>query len=339
MTARTVRRIGLIGVGKHGARYAQHIRSDVPGVELAAIARRDVEKGAAQARELGARHYADYRELIERGQVDAVVIVAPPTLHADAVACAARAGVPVLLEKPATISLDAGRAMLAAVRAHPIPVMVAQTLRYNAVVRALHAARASIAPLRALTFTQRFEPSPLGWLDDPAQSGGGIVLHTGVHGFDLLRYLSGLEAESVTCQTAAMHTRRTEDSFVATVRLSGGGVQATVACARTAGARSGHIELTGERGTLFGDHVLHRAHRVTGTTIEPLALGESVHTVPEVVRDFVGTLRSGGAPPITLADGLRAVALADACYAAARSGQVTAVEAVGETSDATRGAA
>ena len=339
MAARQVRRIGLIGVGKHGARYARHIRQDVPGVELAAIARRDAAKAATAEREFGVRAYTDYRELIERGEVDAVVAVVPPTLHLDILTCAARAGTPLLIEKPAATNLAVGRAMIAELRAHPIPLMVAHTLRYNAVVRTLQRACEQVGPLRSLTFTQRFEPPPLGWLDDPVLSGGGTVLHTGVHAFDLLRVLSGLAPESVTCQLASVHTRRTEDNFVATVRLAGGEALATVTCARTAGARNGHIELAGERGTLVGEHVLHRAVQIRGTTEEPLPLGDSVPTVREVLRDFVAALRSGEPPPIALADGLRAVAVADACYAAARSGQVAAVQEIDDSPSATRGAA
>lgn len=339
MRGREVRRIGLIGMGKHGTRYARHIREEMPDLELVGIARRDPDKAAAAGRELGVRAYTDYRELIDRAVVDAVIAAVPPMLHADIVGCAARAGVPLLLEKPAAPSLAVGRKLLAILREHLTPVMVAQTLRYNGVVRALAAARESVGPLRSLTFTQRFEPSALGWLDDPGQAGGGIVLQTGVHAFDLMRVLSGLAPEAVTCQTQMVHTRSTEDNFVATVRLGGGAALATVSCARTAGARNGHIELSGEGGTLIGDHVLNRAYRVVGTTMHVLPLGEPVATVREALRDFVETVRTGGTMPITLADGLRAVAVAEACYAAARSGQIAAVEAVEDAADPARGAA
>ena len=330
MEAREVRRIGLIGVGKHGARYARHIRADFLDLELAAVARRDPQQVAAAAELFGAEAYTDYRALIERGAVDAVIVVVPPTLHVEIVSCAARAGVPVLLEKPAVPSLASGEALAAVLRTHPIPLMVAHTLRYNSVVRVLRTACAELGPLRSLTFTQRFEPSPLGWLDDPARSGGGMILHTGVHAFDLIRVLSGLSIDAVTCQTRAVHTQHTEDNFVATLRLGGGVALATVSCARTAGARNGHIELSGERGTLVGDHVLNRAYKVVGMKMEPLAVGDSVPTVREVIGGFVAALRRGGPMPITFADGLRAVAVADACYESARSGQVTAVGVVEE---------
>src|SRR5512144_239950 len=86
MAAREIRRIGLIGVGKHGARDARHVGEE-PDLELTAIARRDAGKLAAAAQELGARPYSDYRELIAGGAVDAVIAVVPSVLHPDIVAC------------------------------------------------------------------------------------------------------------------------------------------------------------------------------------------------------------------------------------------------------------
>jgi predicted dehydrogenase len=236
--------------------------------------------------------------------------------------------VPLLLEKPAAPNLADGRAMLAALRRQPIPVMVAQTLRYNGVVRAVLAALPRIGPVRSLSFTQRFEPSPLDWLDDPVRSGGGMTLHTGVHAFDLCRVLSGREADRVTCQMQSIRTRNTEDNFAATVELGGGGALATVACARVAGGRNGHVEVAGEGGTLIGDHVLGTASLVVGSRAERLEVVAGVPTVREVVRDFVAALREGAAPPIPLAEGLRAIAIVDACYASARTGGVAGVAAV-----------
>ncbi|MBX3028455.1 Gfo/Idh/MocA family oxidoreductase [bacterium] len=325
MSPRRVERIGLIGLGKHGLRYARHITGELPDLALVAVARRDAAQLEA-ARAFGAEGFADYRAMIERARLDAVIAVVPPTLHLDIVRAAAAAGLPLLLEKPAAPTLADGRAMLAFLRSQPIPVMVAQTLRYNGVVRALTAALPRVGRVRSLSFTQRFEPSPLDWLDDPARSGGGMTLHTGVHAFDLCRRLSGLEADRVSCQMQAIRTRRTEDNFAATIALGGGAALATVACARVAGGRNGHIEVAGESATLLGDHVLGTASLVVGNTVEPLPVAAAVATVREVVRDFVAALRAGAPPPIPLAEGLRAIAIVDACYAAARAGRVADVE-------------
>lgn len=324
MQPRRVERVGLIGLGKHGMRYARHITTELPDLRLVAVARRDAARLAA-ARDLGAEAFTDYRAMIADARLDLVIAVVPPTLHLDVLRAAAAAGVPLLLEKPAAPTLAVGLEMMAALRQRPIPVMVAQTLRYNAVVRAMQAARARIGTVRSLSFTQRFEPSPLDWLDDPERSGGGMTLHTGVHAFDLCRVLSGLEADRVSCQMQAIRTRRTEDSFAATLALGGGAALATVACARVAGGRNGHVEVAGEGGTLIGDHVLGTAALVVGTRAEVLPVEGGVPTVREVVRDFVAALRTGLPPPVSLAEGLRAVAIVDACYAAARGGVVAPV--------------
>ena len=91
--------------------------------------------------------------------------------------------------------------------------MVAHTLRFDSTIQTVRAHLPEIGPLHALYLSQRFEPSTLAWLDRRAESGGGIVLHTGVHSFDLLRFLTGLEVTRVWCRTAQVVTRETEDSF------------------------------------------------------------------------------------------------------------------------------
>jgi len=320
--------IGLIGVGKHGLRYAHHLRDDVPGVRLVGIARRQPEVARSQAAEFGCRAYGDYRELITAPDVEAVVVVVPPSLHAEIVEAAAVARRAVLLEKPAAVGIAQGLRMLRAVRAAGIPLMVAQTLRYNSVVRAVMQAREQIGRLHALRISQRFEPSRPGWIDDPAISGGGITLHTGVHSFDLARVLSGLEADRVSCEMAAVGTARTEDNFSALVRLGGGTVLASVAGSRATASRSGAIEVAGEHGILIADHVLNTAQLVHGSRVDVLPVAPPVPTVREVLRDFAAALRQSAPMPIPLEEGLRAVAMVDACYDAARTGRAVAVAAV-----------
>src|SRR5262249_24069975 len=47
--------VGVVGAGKHGTRYLNHLRADVPDLRLVALSRGDAVAGAAQARELGCR--------------------------------------------------------------------------------------------------------------------------------------------------------------------------------------------------------------------------------------------------------------------------------------------
>jgi len=321
-------RLGLIGVGKHGSRYARHIARDLPQVRLAGIARRNLVAARAQAEELGCSAYGDYRELLAAPEIDAVIVVVPPTLHEEIIEAAVAARRPVLLEKPAAASVDAGRRMLRAVRAAGIPVMVAQTLRYHGVVRLLMDERARLGPIHAVRIAQHFEPSRPGWIDDPAIAGGGITLHTGVHSFDLARQLTGMEAHHVSCEMTRVGTRRTEDNFSAVIAMQGSNTISAVAGSRATASRSGGIELTGHAGMLIADHVLNIAQFVHGTTVTPLPVPQPIPTIREVLTDFVTALQRGAPMPIPLEEGLRAVAIADACYRAAGSGHTEPVATI-----------
>jgi predicted dehydrogenase len=318
--------IGLIGVGKHGVRYATHITRDLSqDLRLVAIARRDLAAARAQASEFDCRAYTDYRELIAAPDVDALIVVVPPTAHPDIMEAAATARRPVLLEKPAAANVADGQRILRAVRTAGIPVMVAQTIRYASVVRVLLEERGAIGRLHALRLSQRFEPSRPGWIDDPAIAGGGMTLHTGVHVFDLARVLTGLEADRASCEMAKVHTTRTEDNFAAVIRFGGGAVLADIAGSRATASRCGGIEMAGERGQLIADHVFNTASVVRGAVATPLKVPPAVPTVLEVLRDFTRALRHRAPMPIPLEEGLRAVAIADACYRSAASGKAEPV--------------
>ena len=136
-------------LGKHGLRYARHITGELPDLRLVAIARRDAGRLEA-ARELGARGLHrlprdDRRGRTRRtdrgGAADPAPRHRPRRRRRRVCRCCSRS------RRPRTS--PPVRAMLAVLRQHPIPVMVAQTLRYNAVVRALLAALPRIGP-RAL---------------------------------------------------------------------------------------------------------------------------------------------------------------------------------------------
>jgi predicted dehydrogenase len=321
--------IGLIGVGRHGRRYAQHILRDLPGLRLAAFARRDPAERERLATELGAPGFADYRDLLAAPGVDAIVVTVPPALHEEIVVRAAAVGKPVLLEKPAAVTLAEGERMLAAVRGTGIPVLVAQTLRFNEVVERLLAERESVGEIHAVRVSQRFEPSPTPWLYDPQAARRGTMLHTGIHGFDLLRVLSGLEGESVSAVTTIVDRGPLEDNFNAQVRFRGGKALGTVAGCRATAARSGAVEIAGSRGMLVAEYAHRLAWRIRGSSIEPLELPPPASTIAAALGAFLRGVRGEAPMPVPLEEGLRSLALVEAAYASAHSGHPEPVPPLG----------
>jgi phthalate 4,5-cis-dihydrodiol dehydrogenase len=318
--------VGVIGAGKHGQRYLRHLCMDVPELQLVGLSRRNTEAGAVQAREWGCRFFGDWRELIADPAVEAVVLVVPPTLHLEIASAVAAAGKALLIEKPLAPTGAVACELVRRVRRAGIRVVMAHTLRWNGVVRAIRGRLGGLGELRALVINQRFEPSPLAWLDDPEVAAGGILLHTGVHSFDLVRALTGREVRRAWCRTLATHTRRTDDNFSAALELDGSPALVTVNGCRDTLGRSGLIDAAATGGQLLADHQQHWAHEVRGLVRTPLAVGEPAPTVREVLRSLAALLTRGEPPPVDLEDGARSVLIAEACRRSARSGIPVDVE-------------
>ncbi len=99
MSALNMAVIGVKGVGRqHIAGIVQHVRA-----HLVAVADLDVESGRAAAEKNQARFYSDYSEMLEKEQLDAVVIATPHHLHAPMTIDALQANLNVLVEKPLAI--------------------------------------------------------------------------------------------------------------------------------------------------------------------------------------------------------------------------------------------
>jgi predicted dehydrogenase len=316
--------VGVVGGGKHGERYIRHIHEEVPELSVRLLCRRDRAAGHAQADRVGARYVDDFRELVASPEIAAVIAVVPPTLNAAICTTAAHARKAILVEKPLAPSVAAGLEIRRAVETAGVPCMVAQTLRFNAVVRAVRDNLGRLGALHQISLAQRFEPSLLEWLDDPRVSGGGNLLHTGVHSFDLLRFFGGENPRAAKAETRRVVTRRSEDNFAAVFSFPGP-LLAVVSGSRATASRCGVIEIAGEHGQIMADHVHGFAVRLSGTECEPLEVPPEAPTVRETLRAFARVLCDGSPPPITLEDGLWSVAMAEACYRSAESGKTESV--------------
>lgn len=314
-------RTGLVGVGKHGLRYAKHIRDDVPGLRLDAVCRRERQTGEQIASSYGCEYVADARTLAARDDIDLIVIAAAPAVIEEVVSIALAHKKRLLIEKPVAPDLATGLRILVEVERSGAYCAAGQTLRLNTVTKAMGCRVAELGRLDSMIFSQRFPPQlDLAWLDDPTQSGGGNILHTGVHCFDLCRLLAHAEPQAVFCTARSVYTRRTEDVFASCIEMSDGSF-ATVSCSRTTHSRNGLIEVTGEWGQLVGDHVLNTLYRLGPQGRQEIPLPPPTHTVLELLRVVADDCRADRPPTIPYRDGLAAVAVADACYRSIASGR------------------
>lgn len=317
--------IGLIGLGRHGQRYANHLSADVRGARLAAVSRREEAEGRRQAELLGCPYHRDWRELIDDPDVEAVCLTVPPGLHLPIARRVARAGKPLLVEKPLATTGREARAIIRSFGDAGRPLMVAHTLRYHPVVRALRERMDTVGPLRAIHAAMRQEPVPHSWKTDPGLAGGGCVLQIGVHLFDTIRYLTGEEVSRAWCQTRRVKNARLEDVASAVLTLRGSGALCTVETSKVSGGRTGTLTVVGDAGQLVADFIRGTLTKVVGRESRPLAARGSTHTLVALLGDFAKAARGLKPPPVTGEDGLQAVRIAEACYRSAAQGRSVAL--------------
>jgi predicted dehydrogenase len=315
--------IGLIGLGRHGSRYAKHLSGDLSEARLTAVCRRRVGEGSGLTQTVPC--YDDYHALIADPQVEAVVVVTPPLLNREICTAVARAKKPLLVEKPLAITAEEARAIAREARRSGVVMMTAQTLRFDATVAGLRERQARLGALRYLSLASRMEPRGLTE-DDQGFGGRGCLLETGIHLLDLVRFLTGDEVHTVSCDMDLMPPQGAERLVVGRLTTSRGLV-CLVDVSRLSSGRIGRAELIGSEGQLAADWCGRRVVQLSaqqGGAEWPIAADP---TVLRTLQAFVGSVREGVPPPVTIEDGKRAVEIAEACYASARQGgRVVSVE-------------
>ncbi|MEA2115136.1 MAG: Gfo/Idh/MocA family oxidoreductase [Thermodesulfobacteriota bacterium] len=308
--------IGIIGTGKHGSRYANHIVHDIDGLELAAISRRS-KKGKVQADRWQCSWYADWQQLVADERVEALISAVPPSLNLSIAHSCAAYNKPLLLEKPLADSAGAAAEIVNLYRERNLPLTTGQTLRYNQVIRTLKKKLPGLGTLHSFSANQRLEPSTLSWHKQPELAGAGVSFHTAVHVFDALCYITGRDIVRVMAVTGSNYNAVLEDLLLVLVELDNG-VKGTVDCSKVARARSGRFEFVCSDGQLVGDQVHNSCALTVGMDIHPVDCGEPVGTIIPLLKDWQRFLSGRGDNPISGADGLRAVQICAACLKSAR---------------------
>jgi len=305
--------IGIIGTGKHGSRYANHISEDLKQfAKLIAICRRSSATGQEQARHWQTKYFADWRHLVTDPEVDAVISVTTPNLNPAIASACLQHRKPLLIEKPLAVTPALAQTMVASFEQADLPLTVGQTLRYNPVVLGLRRELPKAGRLISFCATHQLEPSTLPWLTNPEQAGSGVIFHTAVHIFDALRFITAQEVVRVRASSFQIHNPRLEDLFSAQIEMSQGLVGIVLA-GKVGPARAGRYEFMGENGQLQGDQVHGLLEMVRNMTITSLPHQTPGAAILPLLKDWLAFLSGKQANPIPGQEGLAAVRICDAC--------------------------
>ncbi len=139
--------LGLIGAGPWGRNYINALQA-LGGVTLSRLASRNPESPALAGP--GCRVSADWKEVMAAGDLDGVIIATPPALHAEMTLAAIEMNLPVLVEKPMTMSAGDADAVMESARSKGSIVLVDHIHLYSAAWEALKREAQALGPLRAI---------------------------------------------------------------------------------------------------------------------------------------------------------------------------------------------
>jgi predicted dehydrogenase len=308
--------IGLIGAGRHGLRYARHIVHDLPSAVLRAVCRRHPARGLDLPDAQSVAMYGRGESLIADPSVEAVVAVVPPVLAPEICRLAVQARKPLLIEKPLAVSGAEARAMVSMARQAAVPLMTAQTLRFDAAVQGVRAWKERLGRSERLLLTSHVEVKDNRADHAQGYGGRGALLEIGVHLLDLVRYLTGEEVREVRCTMNRPYANAPE-TVVSAHLMTEGGTACVLDVARVTGERVGTVEWIGSQGRIWADWPRRLVRWIGRGGGREEREHPPSQTVLFTLQAFLQSIADGSPMPITGEDGCRAVEIADACYRSA----------------------
>lgn len=321
-------KVGLLGAGRIAQVHAKSITSN-PRSELIAVS--DVYVDAAI--KLAATYGCESRtteEILNDPVIDAVLIATSTDTHADLIEKAVAAGKAVLCEKPVDLDLERARACLKAVENSDRPVMVGFNRRFDPNFATLKTQfdDGGIGNGELLTVTS-FDPAPppVAYV----KVSGGLYRDMAIHDFDMVCWMFGEAPVSVTAIGSSIvdddiGAADDVDTAVMVLKFEDGRIAVIKNSRRAVYGYDQRIELLGSEGLLSANNVLEN-------TVEHISVNGAVSAKPEYFflerymrayeaewAAFVEAVEDGKPVPVSLADGVLALAVAEAATKSSQSG-------------------
>jgi len=349
-------RVGFIGTGGMANWHAGAVR-ELKGVKLVACCdvRPEIVEQFAKKWDVPAA-YTDYREMLEKEELDAVANITPDAAHCEVALAALARGLHILSEKPLASSLAEAKKMAAAAEKAGVINMVNFSYR-NA--SALHRAAAVVAAgkigrvmhvessylqswLARADWKRWAQNHGMLWRLSTAHGSAGVLGDLGCHIYDLTTLLCGQDITQIHCRLQTFdkpvpgnrlgeYVLDANDSFMSTVTFANGAI-GTVHSSRWA---SGHGNSL--RCRVYGDGGAVEVDLDTGYNVYRICSGRKnlasntwktveCKPTPNMWQRFVRSIRTGVNDASDFANGLKIQAYLHYSLQSDKKGRVVNVE-------------
>ncbi|MFV0292966.1 MAG: inositol 2-dehydrogenase [Paracoccus sp. (in: a-proteobacteria)] len=313
-------KVALLGAGRIGQVHAKSICSN-NDCQMVSVADANADAASVLAARTGAV-VRSVDDILADDTVDAVLIATPTDTHSDLIERATATGKAVLCEKPVDLSLERALATLTNAERSGKLVMIGFNRRFDINFATLKTAydRGEIGKGELLSITS-FDPAP-----PPAsyvKGSGGLFRDMMIHDFDMACWIfDGPPVQLTACGSSLIDPEIGQagdvDTAVVTMQWADGRI-AVIKNSRRAGyGYDQRLELLGSDGLLSARNVLENTvEKITpegASSARPVYffLERYMRAYESEWTAFIDAIKAGTEMPVTLRDGITALACAEA---------------------------
>jgi myo-inositol 2-dehydrogenase/D-chiro-inositol 1-dehydrogenase len=333
-------RVAVIGAGRIGSLHIQHLAYQIPDAVVVAVS--DVVEEAAQrcVTQFGIPvAVRDYRTLLERGDIDAVIVCSSTDTHAGIIEDAAAAGKHIFCEKPIDFDLQRIDRALDAVDRAGVKLQIGFNRRFDPSFRRVRdsVAEGLVGTPHILRITSRDPaPPPISYIE----VSGGIFLDMTIHDFDMARYLMGSEVEEVYAAGGvlvdpAIGDAGDIDTAIVTVRFANGAIGTIDNSRQAVYGYDQRVEVFGSGGMIAADNntpdrtVLSDAQGVHSALPLYFFIERYSEAYIAEMEAFVRSIQDDTPPPVTGIDGRIPVVMGYAAQTSYAEGRPVRLDEIG----------
>lgn len=321
--------IGFVGAGDIAAAHADAV-SAVDGGRLVAVTDVIPERANALAIQYGAEVVADLGHLLNFPGLDVLYILTPPKFHAEQIAAAASSGIPIMCEKPLTVTLAEADEALARCKDAGVPLMTGLSHRFHPLAaRAKELVDGGELGQFVAAWSHRLVTLPISpdsWLNMLAV-GGGLTLQYAMHDLDWECWLGGEVAQVAANEDHTNPQLEIEDNLWALLQFRQGG-SGSVGVSWSAPHSWTERGVIGSRGNLRIIEQKRLVGRLANGSSLEVDLGDDYDWQDVFVResqDVVNRLKRGTPFSVSGEDGRRALEISLAVQRAAQTRQMVSL--------------
>jgi UDP-N-acetylglucosamine 3-dehydrogenase len=182
-------RTAVIGVGTMGGNHAR-VLSQISN--LIAVSDKNLERSKLIGDKFSCSSYDSTRSMLQKEDIDAVVVANPTIYHLEEVEICIENGVNVLVEKPISDTVENGKKIIAMAEKAGVVLAVGMIEKHNPIVKATKEIIDKGGLGQVVTLSSKRVSNYPARITDV-----GVITDLGVHDIDVLRYLSSSEVNSV----------------------------------------------------------------------------------------------------------------------------------------------